>query len=228
MALTRFERVFLAVLALAAALALSILALAGWRTHRHNAALRPQLETVYRLTPTDTFVRDPAADLAREGPPVNINAATRDELQTALGIGKALAQHIVELRAASNGRLTSISQLAALKGLSQKRLAALERRVVFGEPSGPVVAAVAGQKQGSGTPGLTPSGETARRAKLNVNAALAADLAALPHVGPDLARRIIALRDQRGGSFRSLDELLVVPGLSEKSLARLSEHLEAR
>ena len=86
MALTRFERVFLAVLALAAALALSILALAGWRTHRHNAALRPQLETVYRLTPTDTFVRDPAADLAREGPPVNINAATRDELQTALGI----------------------------------------------------------------------------------------------------------------------------------------------
>lgn len=56
---------------------------------------------------------------------------------------------------------------------------------------------------------------------LDVNAARLDDLTALPRVGPSMARRILALRDARGG-FSSVDELDDVKGIGPKTLARLA------
>ncbi len=57
-------------------------------------------------------------------------------------------------------------------------------------------------------------------ARLNLNTATAVELEGLPRIGPQLAARIIAYRDARGG-FREVRELTAVNGIGEKTLARL-------
>jgi competence protein ComEA len=60
---------------------------------------------------------------------------------------------------------------------------------------------------------------------LDLNVATAADLAALPGLGPVRAARIVELRDERRG-FRAVDELLDVRGIGPATLARVREHLK--
>jgi competence protein ComEA len=57
-------------------------------------------------------------------------------------------------------------------------------------------------------------------AKLDLNRATAADLAALPGIGPSRARRIADYRE-RHGPFRTIDDLDNVPGVGPHTLARL-------
>lgn len=53
--------------------------------------------------------------------------------------------------------------------------------------------------------------------RVNLNAATASDLAKLPGIGEVIAERIIRHRE-KSGPFRSVDELLVVRGISRKKL----------
>ena len=50
---------------------------------------------------------------------------------------------------------------------------------------------------------------------LNLNTATPRDLETLPGVGPALARRIVEFREKKGG-FKRPEELLAIPGISEK------------
>jgi competence protein ComEA len=60
--------------------------------------------------------------------------------------------------------------------------------------------------------------------KVNINTATAEQLAAVPGIGDTLAARIV---EQRGkaGSFKSVQDLLTVKGIGEKSLAKLEPQL---
>ncbi len=49
---------------------------------------------------------------------------------------------------------------------------------------------------------------------ININRATAEELEALPHIGPVLAKEIVAYRE-RYGPFQQLDELMNVPGIGE-------------
>ncbi len=57
-------------------------------------------------------------------------------------------------------------------------------------------------------------------AQINLNQAGAAEWAALPGIGPVLASRIVAWREQHGG-FRTPEDLLAVKGLGPGKLERL-------
>jgi competence ComEA-like helix-hairpin-helix protein len=50
---------------------------------------------------------------------------------------------------------------------------------------------------------------------IDLNSATARELQSIPGVGPALARKIVEFRDKKGG-FRRVEELLAVPGISEK------------
>ena len=50
---------------------------------------------------------------------------------------------------------------------------------------------------------------------VNLNTATPRDLQRLPGIGPALAKRIVAFREKKGG-FKRAEELLAVPGISEK------------
>lgn len=59
---------------------------------------------------------------------------------------------------------------------------------------------------------------------LDLNNADQAALETLPRIGPALAQRIIEWREQNG-RFRSVDDLLGVPGIGEKLLAGIREQV---
>ena len=62
---------------------------------------------------------------------------------------------------------------------------------------------------------------------LNLNTATLMELETLPGVGPVLARRIVDFRQKKGG-FRRVEELLVIPGISEKKWRVIREKVEVR
>lgn len=73
------------------------------------------------------------------------------------------------------------------------------------------------------------SGDTARPraqapAPVDVNRAGIAELSALPGIGPKLARRIVAFREEHG-PFRKVEELLAVKGIGPRLLERLRDRL---
>lgn len=58
--------------------------------------------------------------------------------------------------------------------------------------------------------------------RINLNTATAAELEALPRIGPSIAGEIITWR-QENGPFTSVEDLLAVPGIGEKLLATLRD-----
>lgn len=62
---------------------------------------------------------------------------------------------------------------------------------------------------------------------LNLNIASARDLESLPGIGPALAKRIIEFREKKGG-FKRPEELLAVPGISEKKWKVLRDKVEVK
>ena len=58
--------------------------------------------------------------------------------------------------------------------------------------------------------------------KININRASAEELEALPGIGPVLAARIVAYREEHG-PFRSVEDLLRIPGIGPATLERIRE-----
>lgn len=61
--------------------------------------------------------------------------------------------------------------------------------------------------------------------RVNLNRAGAAELETLPGIGPSRSRAILELRRQLGGTFKSVEQLLDVKGIGEKSLEKLRPHV---
>ena len=59
---------------------------------------------------------------------------------------------------------------------------------------------------------------------VNVNTATADQLQLLPRIGPSLAQRIVEFR-KANGEFKSVDELVAVKGIGERSLERLRPYV---
>ncbi|MBR5111142.1 MAG: helix-hairpin-helix domain-containing protein [Clostridia bacterium] len=77
---------------------------------------------------------------------------------------------------------------------------------------------------------LNASGEYSARllpdgaeGKEDVNRADAADFQTVPGIGPELSRRIVAFREERGG-FSFLEELTDVPGIGDKRFDVLKDY----
>ncbi len=62
-------------------------------------------------------------------------------------------------------------------------------------------------------------GKEQQPAPIDINKASVEELQELPGVGPSLAQRIVEFREEHG-PFASVDELLKVRGIGEKSLER--------
>ncbi len=59
---------------------------------------------------------------------------------------------------------------------------------------------------------------------VNINTANFLELQRVPGIGPKTAQRILDTR-KSVGRFRSVDELLAVPGIGEKRLAKMRQYL---
>jgi comEA protein len=65
--------------------------------------------------------------------PIDLNTASAKELQQLPGVGPVTAQRIVEMREKS-GRFRRVEDLLAIRGISQKKLAALRPYVSVSTP----------------------------------------------------------------------------------------------
>lgn len=129
-----------------------------------------------------------------------------------------LGDRVVDAIAAAGGALED----ADLGGVNLAR-ALVDGEQVYVPEVGEVVTGggaggagpAAGGAAGAGV-GASPGGASA--ALVNLNSADSAALETLPGVGPALAQRIIAWREENG-PFRAVDEMLAVSGIGEKTLA---------
>ena len=74
---------------------------------------------------------------------------------------------------------------------------------------------------------LVASGGTAPEMRLDLNRATAAELTVLPGLGPALAERIVADREQRG-PYASVEDLDRVPGVGPSIVERVAPYVVVR
>jgi competence protein ComEA len=74
-------------------------------------------------------------------------------------------------------------------------------------------------------PSVTSNSE--QKKGVNINSASVEELQALPGIGPAKAEAIASYRSENG-AFQSVDDLLNVSGIGEKSLEKLKEHVKLK
>jgi competence protein ComEA len=153
--------------------------------------------------------------------------AARTPTVTVDVVGKVRHPRVVDLPAGS--RVLDAIQAAGgarpgadLTRLNRARVLVDGEQVVVGVPAAP---AASGTSPGSGASGAgagaVPGGPTAL---VDLNTATVEELDTLPEVGPVTAEAILDYRAEHGG-FGSVDELLDIEGIGEKTLAKIAPHV---
>jgi len=149
-----------------------------------------------------------------EGERLDPNRATEVELDRLPGVGPATALAIVESRDREGG-FRAAEDLLRVRGIGPGTLDRIRPHLDFGAG---VPAALRGRRGGVQRP---------VDSTVPLNSATAEQLQSIPGIGPALSTRILALRSDRG-RFRSLDELLDVPGIGLATLEKIRGRLSLR
>ena len=74
---------------------------------------------------------------------------------------------------------------------------------------------------------VTTGAVLASEGVVNINTASESQLMLLPRVGPSLAKKIVEHR-QANGEFKSPDELVLVPGIGERTYALMAPYISVK
>jgi competence ComEA-like helix-hairpin-helix protein len=161
--------------------------------------------------------REAAREGARRGEPlaegekVDPNRASDVELDRLPGVGPATALAIVAAREAGTV-FRRPEDLLDVRGIGDATLERMRERLDLGDP--PV------GRASRLSPLVRPSSPSV---PLDVNLATTDALEALPGIGPALAARIVATRQER--MFTSVEDLERVPGVGPSTVERLRPHI---
>ena len=87
-----------------------------------------------------------------------------------------------------------------------------------------LVFALAGVAPATASPAAAPKAGASETRPVDINTADTAALESVPGIGKSLSQRIIAFRE-KNGPFQSVDDLLKVQGVGEKSIQKLRPYL---
>jgi competence protein ComEA len=163
---------------------------------------------------------------------VDVNRADHARLLQLPGVGESLARRIEDSRE-QYGDFRTVDDLRRVSGIGPATLERLRPFVYVQLPDEtdddaappPVARPLAASPKA--TPPSRPVGKKTETLseKVDVNHATAEDLQRLPGVGPAMAARIIAAREEK--PFRSVDDLRRVRGIGAKTLERLRPFVTA-
>ena len=164
--------------------------------------------------------REPLAPGERMDP----NTATADELDRLPKVGPALAARIVEWRQA-HGAFRTMADLDSVPGVGPALLRDAGPHLALAPaPAKASARSLSGGSAPGAEPDRTPGKRTAASLPpgsiVDINRATAEELAALPGIGPALARRIVEWRGSHG-PFRDAGALEAVPGIGPATVERL-------
>lgn len=148
-----------------------------------------------------------------EGERIDPNRASDAELDRLPGVGPSLARAIVDSRE-RDGPFRSRDELLRVPGLGEKKLAQLARYTTLAPATTANRTAVAGAESTPRSPAA------ARPGRIDLNRATAGELEGLPGIGPAKAEALVRWRE-RYGRFKSLEDVLAVPGIGPATLERL-------
>jgi competence ComEA-like helix-hairpin-helix protein len=155
---------------------------------------------------------------------IDLNRADRAELLQLPGVGDNLAGRIEQYRR-DHGAFRRVDDLVAVHGVGPATLDRLRPWVTVEARNEGGDGLPAARKQGPAAKG--PNGGAKKQAAppggIDLNRATAAELQALPGIGPVLARRIIEERRKR--LFQSVDDLRRVSGIGPKRLEQLRPYV---
>ncbi|MFB6344875.1 MAG: ComEA family DNA-binding protein [bacterium] len=140
----------------------------------------------------------------RDSTRIDINSASREQLQTIDGIGPVTAERVMQYRK-KHGDIRTRADLLKITGIGPKTAKVILRKV---------------EELPGGTDSTTGS-------KIDVNTANRNELRTLRGIGEVLAGRIIDYRDQHGG-FSELSELQRVDGIGPATVDTIKETAVAR
>lgn len=224
MSTTPQERMALGVVALLLAFAVGARALrsgppeAEWRgvaaADSGAAALDGQVAAVAGETAREKRRNTPLAPGERLDP----NTAPADELARLPRVGEGVAARIVAHREA-RGPFRTLADLDSVSGVGPALLAQVAPHLTL-RPAPAATASAFRASSPTSASRSTGRGSASPAGPVDVNRASAAELEALPGVGPALAERIVAHR-ARNGPFRSPDDLAAVSGIGPSTVSRL-------
>lgn len=161
------------------------------------------------LSPAVTPVAASAPPSAAASVTVDVSGKVRHPGVRVLAAGS----RVVDAIAAAGGPRRGVS----LSALNQAQLLVDGEQIIVGGP-----APAAGVPAAASLTG-TVAGSPGAGALVNLNTATAEELDTLPGVGPATAQAILSYR-QEHGSFSSVNQLLDIQGIGEKTLAQIAPH----
>ncbi|MEO8294159.1 MAG: ComEA family DNA-binding protein [Gemmatimonadota bacterium] len=147
---------------------------------------------------------------------IDVNSAGAQELMRLPRVGQALAQRIVADRD-RNGAFAGPEDLDRVPGIGPGLLTALGPHLAFTGATGrrSNVLVIPPRSSGAALGGAP---------RLNLNTATAREIEALPQIGPSRSLAIVAWRE-RHGSFKDVDDLVSVPGVSRRMVDAIRDRI---
>ena len=141
---------------------------------------------------------------------VNVNSAGVSELRQFPGVGKVIAQRIIDYRS-TNGPFGECDDLIKVKGIGAKTMAKIKPLCHVGDGKA--------AKTTAKTTAKAPSKPNA----VDFNTATAAELIKIKGIGKKMAAKIIDDRSSKG-LFSSCDDLLRIKGIGGGTLKKIKPH----
>lgn len=142
--------------------------------------------------------------------PLELNTAGVEELQLLPGIGPVKAEAILSYRE-SKGGFVSVEELLEVSGIGERTLGKIKEYVIVNPQN---------VQNSTGSKNRIVS----EKQLLNVNLASQEELERLPGIGPVKAKAIVDFRE-KNGPFKSVEDLVQIPGIGEKTLEKLLPYI---
>lgn len=160
--------------------------------------------------------------------PLDLNAATAEELETLPGVGAILAERIVSYREAVGGFQT-LEELQQVNGIGSGIYSQIapylfiigELQTISPESELPEATDAAAPEL---EPETAPESASASIPRLDINIATAEDFQKLPNVTPEQAEAIVRLRTQIQ-YFQNIYELLYADGMTDRLFLLIRDYL---